>query len=86
MLPRVVVHNAVSLDGKIAGFEVDLGIYYGLAGRWPADAILCGSGTILAADPEAPEDPEDPPAPAWGSTTAGWPWPTTGKQNTTCRR
>jgi 2,5-diamino-6-(ribosylamino)-4(3H)-pyrimidinone 5'-phosphate reductase len=62
MLPRVVVHNAVSLDGKIAGFEVDLGVYYDLAGRWEADAILSGSGTILAADPEAPEDSDEAPA------------------------
>ena len=61
MLPRVVIHNAVSLDGRIAGFEVDLGVYYELAGRWQADAILCGSGTILAADPDAPEDSGEPP-------------------------
>ncbi len=70
MLPRVVVHNAVSLDGKIAGFEVDLGLYYGLASRWQADAILCGSGTILAADPEAPEDSDGPHAPPSPSTAA----------------
>jgi 2,5-diamino-6-(ribosylamino)-4(3H)-pyrimidinone 5'-phosphate reductase len=71
MLPRVVVHTAVSLDGKIAGFEVDLGLYYGLAGRWQADAILCGSGTILAGDPGAPEDADDSTAPPASSDSEG---------------
>lgn len=32
MLPRVILHNAISLDGKNEGFEPDLGQYYGLAG------------------------------------------------------
>ena len=49
MRPRVIVHNAVSLDGKITGFDVDMGRYYGLASTWKEDATLCGSGTVLAA-------------------------------------
>ncbi len=48
-MPRVVIHNAVSLDGRVTGFEVDLGRYYGLVPTWHEDATLCGSGTILAA-------------------------------------
>lgn len=46
---RLIVHNAVSLDGRLTGFDVDMETYYRLAGTWREDATLCGSGTILAA-------------------------------------
>ena len=49
MKPRVIIHNAVSLDGKVTGFEVDMRRYYALVPTWKEDATLCGSGTILAA-------------------------------------
>jgi 2,5-diamino-6-(ribosylamino)-4(3H)-pyrimidinone 5'-phosphate reductase len=49
MKPKIIIHNAVSLDGRITGFEVDMGRYYSLASTWKEDATLCGSGTILAA-------------------------------------
>jgi len=49
MRPRIIIHNAVSLDGRITGFEVDMRRYYALASTWKEDATLCGSGTILAA-------------------------------------
>ena len=49
MRPRVIIHNAVSLDGKVTGFEVDIRRYYSLVPTWKEDATLCGSGTILAA-------------------------------------
>ena len=46
---QVIIHNAVSIDGRLTGFEADLATYYRLAGMWQEDATLCGSGTILAA-------------------------------------
>jgi 2,5-diamino-6-(ribosylamino)-4(3H)-pyrimidinone 5'-phosphate reductase len=46
---KLVAHNAVSLDGRLTGFDVDMATYYRLAGTWREDATLCGSGTILAA-------------------------------------
>lgn len=49
MLPRVVLHNTVSVDGRLDWFTGDVGLYYELAGRWPAGAVLAGSNTILAA-------------------------------------
>jgi 2,5-diamino-6-(ribosylamino)-4(3H)-pyrimidinone 5'-phosphate reductase len=64
--PRVVVHAAISLDARIDGFEPDVAAYYDLIGTWQEDATLCGSGTILAAQPEPdPEDaaPVEPPDP-----------------------
>jgi 2,5-diamino-6-(ribosylamino)-4(3H)-pyrimidinone 5'-phosphate reductase len=46
--PKVILFNGVSLDGKLDN-SVDTGLYYGLAGSWNADAMLSGSGTMLAA-------------------------------------
>jgi 2,5-diamino-6-(ribosylamino)-4(3H)-pyrimidinone 5'-phosphate reductase len=65
--PRVIVHTAISLDGRIDGFEPDVAVYYELIGTWNEGATLCGSETILAAEPQpdptdaAPEgaDPDD---------------------------
>jgi 2,5-diamino-6-(ribosylamino)-4(3H)-pyrimidinone 5'-phosphate reductase len=61
--PRVIVHAAVSLDGRIDGFEADVGTYYDLIRIWDEDATLCGSETILAAAPEPdPPDADEPAA------------------------
>jgi len=47
--PTVVIHNTISLDGQLGGFPVDEGLYYELAAAIPHDAVLSGSGTMLAA-------------------------------------
>ena len=57
MLPRVILHNAVSLDGRIDGFPMDLQQYYELISIWKEDATLAGSHTFLQAASVAP--PED---------------------------
>lgn len=49
MLPKVILHAAASLDGRISGFPADLELYYALAGTWNPDAVLFGSETVLAA-------------------------------------
>lgn len=49
MKPRVIIHTAMSVDGRITNFPADLELYYSLAARWDPDAILFGSGTVLAA-------------------------------------
>ncbi|MGE5598882.1 MAG: dihydrofolate reductase family protein [Bacteroidota bacterium] len=66
--PRVILHNAVSLDGRTEGFPADLGAYYGLAAAFNEDATLVGSETVLkapmeTADGEAipAEKPDDLP-------------------------
>jgi 2,5-diamino-6-(ribosylamino)-4(3H)-pyrimidinone 5'-phosphate reductase len=51
MLPRVVLHNEMSVDGRMDWLTVDMGLYYGLAARWQADAMLSGSNTLLDAYP-----------------------------------
>ncbi|KAB1192305.1 deaminase [Haloferax sp. MBLA0076] len=58
-MAHVVVHSAVSLDGRIEGFPADIGTFYELAATWNADVHLVGSETLLA-DEEAP--PADDPA------------------------
>jgi 2,5-diamino-6-(ribosylamino)-4(3H)-pyrimidinone 5'-phosphate reductase len=56
MLPRVIIHNAVSADGRIDWFEADVGVLYDLAGRWHEDCALVGSSTVLAAPESAVRD------------------------------
>ncbi|HPT01545.1 MAG TPA: RibD family protein [Bacteroidales bacterium] len=73
MRPRIIVHNAVSLDLKLTGFDVDMELYYGLAAQWKEDATLAGSATILAAPGEAPPETEAdliPPVPVPGERRA----------------
>jgi 2,5-diamino-6-(ribosylamino)-4(3H)-pyrimidinone 5'-phosphate reductase len=62
MLPKVILYNALSVDGRNGGFAPDMGRFYGLAATWKEDATLVGSGTILAA-PEGRmrDDPGAPP-------------------------
>jgi 2,5-diamino-6-(ribosylamino)-4(3H)-pyrimidinone 5'-phosphate reductase len=62
MLPRVILHNEVSLDGRFDWVTPDLGQFYELASRWKEDATLAGSDTLLSAYPEeqlGAEDVED---------------------------
>lgn len=58
MLPRIIVFNAVSLDGRTDGFPIDQGQFYGLAASWKEDATLAGAETILKACREAPSEEE----------------------------
>lgn len=55
MLPHIILHSMVSVDGRMALPAPDLGLYYEVASRWEVDAILSGSETILTGfgDPEA---------------------------------
>nr|WP_321351038.1 dihydrofolate reductase family protein [uncultured Methanoregula sp.] len=57
MEPRVILHTATSLDGRITNFPADLELYYSLAGQYNPDAVLFGSSTILEAPTlEVPEE------------------------------
>jgi 2,5-diamino-6-(ribosylamino)-4(3H)-pyrimidinone 5'-phosphate reductase len=62
MLPRVIIHNMVSVDGRMDWFTPDLGLYYEVASRWDVDAILSGSETILVGFSDLEAQPEEPPA------------------------
>lgn len=45
----MICYLAISLDGRLDGFDVDLERYYGIAARFEADAILSGSETAIVA-------------------------------------
>ncbi len=59
MKPRVILHNAVSADGRLDGFQPDLEAYYGLIGRFHEDVTLAGSQTLLDS-PDGPTIIRDP--------------------------
>jgi 2,5-diamino-6-(ribosylamino)-4(3H)-pyrimidinone 5'-phosphate reductase len=48
MLPKIITHNAISLDGSISGFSLDMDKYYAVAGSYHPDAMLVGSSTAKA--------------------------------------
>lgn len=46
MLPKIILHNSVSLDGSLTNFEPNMGLHYHIAGKYNADAHLIGSNTV----------------------------------------
>ncbi|HIH43527.1 MAG TPA: RibD family protein [Candidatus Methanoperedenaceae archaeon] len=59
MLPRVILHNEVSVDGRMDWISPDIGIFYELASRWKEDATLAGCDTILKQEKEMPEEDDE---------------------------
>ena len=49
---RVILHNAVSMDGRTDSFEPDVGLFYEVTRHWDEDATLVGADTLLAASEE----------------------------------
>jgi 2,5-diamino-6-(ribosylamino)-4(3H)-pyrimidinone 5'-phosphate reductase len=47
--PHVTIHNMTTIDGVMDGFPADLGLHYEIAAGLPHQAVLTGSGTMLAA-------------------------------------
>jgi 2,5-diamino-6-(ribosylamino)-4(3H)-pyrimidinone 5'-phosphate reductase len=80
MLPKVITHNAISLDGSISGFQIDLGKYYEIVGQFGPDAMLVGSATAKAGvemymdsiPDESPADFVKPPRIATGADLPYW--------------
>ncbi|NLI98928.1 RibD family protein [bacterium] len=58
MKPKVILHNATSLDGRMDHLSIDMGLFYGIASKWKEDATLVGSNTMLAAASEVPTENE----------------------------
>ncbi len=63
MLPRVILFNAVSADGRVDHFVPDIGRFYSLASIWKEDAAIAGSETLLASPDLPPESADLPPPP-----------------------
>lgn len=45
MLPDVIIHTSVSIDGAVTGFEPDIALHYEVAAEFTPDAMLVGSRT-----------------------------------------
>ncbi len=69
MLPRVILHNSVSLDNAVVGFDIDIGLHYEILLSFSPDALLAGSTTAKTGiemfsdsdEPEVPTDRHRPP-------------------------
>jgi 2,5-diamino-6-(ribosylamino)-4(3H)-pyrimidinone 5'-phosphate reductase len=80
MKPKVITHNAISLDGSISGFQLDLEKYYQIVGNYHPDAMLVGSATAKAGiemysdgiPEESPSDFIKPPRIATGTELPYW--------------
>jgi 2,5-diamino-6-(ribosylamino)-4(3H)-pyrimidinone 5'-phosphate reductase len=46
MIPEIILHNSISLDGSLTNFEVNMGIHYEIAGSYKPQVHLIGSNTI----------------------------------------
>ncbi len=46
MLPYIILHNSISLDGSLLNFDVNMELHYQIAGKYKPDAHLIGSNTI----------------------------------------
>lgn len=46
MLPYIILHNSISLDGSLLNFDVNMELHYRIAGKYKPDAHLIGSNTI----------------------------------------
>jgi len=69
MRARVVMHNTVSIDGAVTGFDVDMELHYRVASRYEAGAVLMGSVTAKSGveafgDASVPETAGDRKRPA----------------------
>lgn len=47
-MPQIIMHNQMSLDGAVTGFQVDLGTYYQIMNSYQATMYLLGSNTALS--------------------------------------
>ena len=68
MSPKVILHNSLSLDGSLTGFEPNMELHYRIAGMFKPEVHLIGSNTITAGielygtgvPPEKPSDFQKP--------------------------
>jgi hypothetical protein len=79
MLPRVIINNGVSLDGRMDGYTAGIDLYYKMAGSWEVEAILSGSSTILVAFQHAEMDGDVPTGPEGGTNGGNGDWPEAGQ-------
>jgi 2,5-diamino-6-(ribosylamino)-4(3H)-pyrimidinone 5'-phosphate reductase len=82
MLPKVVIHNSISLDGSLTGFEVNMALHYQIAAKYRPGAHLIGSNTMktgieLYGSGVPPEEKKDLLKPAKEASLPYWVIPDT---------
>lgn len=75
MRPRVIVHMAVSADGRTDWFQTDARAFYDIVNGFDEDATLVSADTLLSTDEEVSAETtvEPAPIPEPGSERAGRP-------------
>ncbi len=48
MMPKLILHNSISIDGSLTSFEPNMELHYRIAGWYKPDIHLIGSNTITA--------------------------------------
>ncbi len=48
MMPRVILHNSIGLDGSLTNFEPHMQLHYQIVEKYKPDMHLIGSNTIQA--------------------------------------
>ncbi|MFH0865645.1 MAG: dihydrofolate reductase family protein [Bacteroidota bacterium] len=56
MLPKVIIHNTISLDGSYTDIIADMELHYGIAASFGAQAYLAGSNTVKSASIKIPAE------------------------------
>lgn len=46
MLPKVILHNSISLDGSLTNFEPNMEQHYRIAGNYKPQVHLVGSNAV----------------------------------------
>ena len=64
MLPKLIIHNSISIDGSTTGFEANVIIHYKILSSYQPDAMIVGSntaktGTQFFCDKIPPEEESD---------------------------
>lgn len=77
MLPKIIIHNSLSLDGSLTNFEPNMGLHYQIAGKYMPDAHLIGSntakiGVTLFSNGIPKEEKDDFKKPKRASTLPYW--------------
>jgi 2,5-diamino-6-(ribosylamino)-4(3H)-pyrimidinone 5'-phosphate reductase len=45
MIPKLVIHNSISIDGSTTGFDANIEVHYKILSSYQPDAIIVGSNT-----------------------------------------
>ena len=45
-IPKIIIHNSISIDGSLTNFEPNMELHYKIAGNYKPDIHLIGSNTI----------------------------------------